>query len=198
MDNTNKQTDNTTQGGTTTAQSNTATAQRCGTGASGNTSSGASCLASLPGMKAEVATWVQFMRRPGMVLSMDIQKRHVCDMDAEAASGTQGNGSSPSQSGGSNAENSEASGSCASGESSCPSGGNSSGGDPSAFDKSGVNRKQGGNTTCSCGGTVGQPGVMCYREVCRVRYFDLAVGAMVMLLVGGMIRAMCGCMKKLR
>ena len=101
MDNTSKQTDGTSQtnaaqGGVT--QNNASQNSTVQNGApqstasqSGAATGGASSLTSLPGMKAEVATWVQFIRRPGMVLSLDIQKRYVSNMDAETASGTQGN-----------------------------------------------------------------------------------------------------------
>ena len=161
----------------------------------GTATSVASSLTSLPGMKAEVATWVQFMRRPGMVLSLDIQKRYVSNMDAETASGTQENssmsGSTNSSANGStngpaNASTQNAAGNAGTGASFIGTS-NSDSGDIS-----------GSSMTSSYGGSTGQPGVMCYREVCRVRFFDLAVGTVAALLVGGMIRCISGCVRRLR
>ena len=157
----------------------------------GTATSVASSLTSLPGMKAEVATWVQFMRRPGMVLSLDIQKRYVSNMDAETASGTQGNSSmsasTNSSANGSASASTQSAGGIAGTEASFMGPSNSGSGDIS-----------GSSMTSSCGGSTGQPGVMCYREVCRVRFFDLAVGTVAALLVGGMIRCISGCVRRLR
>ncbi len=72
-----------------------------------------------------------------------------------------------------------------------PSGGASSG-------KNGV--QSSGTTSTSAVGTVKeQPGTMQCAGVCEVRYFDLAVGAMLALTVGCMLaclRGCCRCIKK--
>lgn len=157
----------------------------------GTATSVASSLTSLPGMKAEVATWVQFMRRAGMVLSLDIQKRYVSNMDAETASGTQENSSMSAST------NSSANGS-ASASTQNAAGNAGTGADGTGTGNSGSAGMFGSIMTSSYGGSTGQPGVMCYREVCRVRFFDLAVGTVAALLVGGMIRCISGCVRRLR
>ena len=201
MDNTSKQTDGTSQSNVAQGgvnQNNASQNSAAQNGAAQSTASqsgaatgGASSLTSLPGMKAEVATWVQFMRRPGMVLSLDIQKRYVSNMDAEPASGTQGNSSmsasTNSSANGSASASTQSAGGIAGTEASFMGPSNSGSGDIS-----------GSSMTSSCGGSTGQPGVMCYREVCRVRFFDLAVGTVAALLVGGMIRCISGCVRRLR
>ena len=201
MDNTSKQTDGTSQtnaaqGGVT--QNNASQNSTVQNGAAQSTASqsgaatgGASSLTSLPGMKAEVATWVQFMRRPGMVLSLDVQKRYVSNMDAETASGTQGNSSMSASTNSSSNGSASASTQSAGGNAGTGAGGMGAG-------NSGSGDMSGSSMTSSCGGSTGQPGVMCYREVCRVRFFDLAVGTVAALLVGGMIRCISGCVRKLR
>ncbi|MBQ1982734.1 MAG: hypothetical protein IIV80_00635 [Clostridia bacterium] len=224
MDNTSKQTDGTSQsnvaqGGVTqnnasqnsttqnsVTQNNASQNSTTQNGAAQSTASqsgaatgGASSLTSLPGMKAEVATWVQFMRRPGMVLSLDIQKRYVSNMDAETASGAQGSSSMRSfaNSSANKSTNSSANGSASASTQSA--GGNA--GTGASFigtGNSGSAGMFGSIMTSSYGGSTGQPGVMCYREVCRVRFFDLAVGTVAALLVGGMIRCISGCVRRLR
>ena len=206
MDNTSKQTDGTSQsnvaqeGVTQNNASQNSTTQngaaqnnapQNGSPQGGTATSVASSLTSLPGMKTEVATWVQFMRRPGMVLSLDIQKRYVSNMDAETASGTQGNGSMSAST------NSSANGSASASTQSA--GGNA--GTGASFigtSNSDSGDISGSSMTSSYGGSTGQPGVMYYREVCRVRFFDLAVGTVAALLVGGMIRCISGCVRRLR
>ena len=196
MDNTSKQTDGTSQsnvaqGGVTQNNASQNSTTQNGSPQGGTATGGASSLTSLPGMKTEVATWVQFMRRPGMVLSLDIQKRYVSNMDAEPASGTQGNSSmsasTNSSANGSASASTQSAGGIAGTEASFMGPSNSGSGDIS-----------GSSMTSSCGGSTGQPGVMCYREVCRVRFFDLAVGTVAALLVGGMIRCISGCVRRLR
>lgn len=201
MDNTSKQTDGTSQSNVAqegVTQNNASQNSTTQNGAAQSTASqsgaatgGASSLTSLPGMKAEVATWVQFMRRPGMVLSLDIQKRYVSNMDAETASGTQGNSSMSAST------NSSANGSASASTQSA--GGNA--GTGASFigtSNSDSGDISGSSMTSSYGGSTGQPGVMYYREVCRVRFFDLAVGTVAALLVGGMIRCISGCVRRLR
>lgn len=201
MDNTSKQTDGTSQSNVAQGgvnQNNASQNSAAQNGAAQSTASqsgaatgGASSLTSLPGMKAEVATWVQFMRRPGMVLSLDIQKRYVSNMDAETASGTQGNSSMSAST------NSSANGSASASTQSA--GGNA--GTGASFigtSNSDSGDISGSSMTSSYGGSTGQPGVMYYREVCRVRFFDLAVGTVAALLVGGMIRCISGCVRRLR
>ena len=201
MDNTNKQAtgtsqSNAAQGGVNQNNASQNSAAQNGAAQSTASQSGAatsvaSSLTSLPGMKAEVATWVQFMRRPGMVLSLDIQKRYVSNMDAETASGTQGNSSRSAST------NRSANGSASA---STQSAGGIAGTGASFMGprNSGSGDISGSSMTSSCGGSTGQPGVMCYREVCRVRFFDLAVGTVAALLVGGMIRCISGCVRRLR
>lgn len=205
MDNTSKQTDGTSQSNVAqegVTQNNASQNSTTQNGAAQSTASqsgaatgGASSLTSLPGMKAEVATWVQFMRRPGMVLSLDIQKRYVSNMDAETASGTQENssmsGSTNSSANGSTNGPANASTQNAAGNTGVGAGGAGTG-------NSGSAGMFGSIMTSSYGGSTGQPGVMCYREVCRVRFFDLAVGTVAALLVGGMIRCISGCVRRLR
>lgn len=205
MDNTSKQTDGTSQSNVAqegVTQNNASQNSTTQNGAAQSTASqsgaatgGASSLTSLPGMKAEVATWVQFMRRPGMVLSLDIQKRYVSNMDAETASGTQGNSSmrsfANSSANGSTNGPANASTQNAAGNTGVGAGGAGTG-------NSGSAGMFGSSTASTCGGSVGHPGVMCYREVCRVRFFDLAVGTVAALLVGGMIRCISGCVRRLR
>ncbi|MBQ1246231.1 MAG: hypothetical protein IIX90_06325 [Clostridia bacterium] len=169
----------------------------------GTATSVASSLTSLPGMKTEVATWVQFMRRPGMVLSLDIQKRYVSNMDAETASGAQGSSSMRSfaNSSANKSTNSSANGSTngpANASTQNAAGNTGVGAGGAGTGNSGSAGMFGSIMTSSCGESTGQPGVMCYREVCRVRFFDLAVGTVAALLVGGMIRCISGCMRRLR
>ena len=210
MDNTSKQTDGTSQsnvaqeGVTQNNASQNSTTQngaaqnnapQNGSPQGGTATSVASSLTSLPGMKAEVATWVQFMRRPGMVLSLDIQKRYVSNMDAETASGTQENSSMSAST------NSSANGSTngpANASTQNAAGNTGVGADGTGTGNSGSAGMFGSSTASTCGGSVGHPGVMCYREVCRVRFFDLAVGTVAALLVGGMIRCISGCVRRLR
>ena len=209
MDNTNKQAtgtsqSNAAQGGVNQNNASQNSAAQNGAAQSTASQSGAatsvaSSLTSLPGMKAEVATWVQFMRRPGMVLSLDIQKRYVSNMDAETASGTQGNSSMRSfaNSSANKSTNSSANGSTnASTQNAAGNAGTGAGG--TGMGNSGSGDISGSSMTSSYGGSTGQPGVMCYREVCRVRFFDLAVGTVAALLVGGMIRCISGCVRRLR
>ena len=199
MDNTNKQATGTSQSNASQGGVTQNNAPQNGSPQGGTATSVASSLTSLPGMKAEVATWVQFMRRPGMVLSLDIQKRYVSNMDAETASGTQGNSSMRvfANSSANNSTNSSANGSAnASTQSAAGNTGVGAGG--AGTGNSGSAGMFGSIMTSSCGESTGQPGVMCYREVCRVRFFDLAVGTVAALLVGGMIRCISGCMRRLR
>ena len=196
MDNTSKQTDGTSQsnvaqGGVTQNNASQNSTTQNGSPQGGTATGGASSLTSLPGMKTEVATWVQFMRRPGMVLSLDIQKRYVSNMDAEPASGTQGNSSMSASTNSSANGSANASTQSAAGNTGVGAGGTGTG-------NSGSGGMFGSNTASTCGGSVSHPGVMCYREVCRVRFFDLAVGTVAALLVGGMIRCISGCVRRLR
>ena len=195
MDNTSKQTDGTSQSNVAQEGVTQNNAPQNGSPQGGTATSVASSLTSLPGMKAEVATWVQFMRRPGMVLSLDIQKRYVSNMDAETASGTQGN-SSTSGSTNSSANGSTNGSANASTQNAAGNAGTGAGG--TGMGNSGSGDISGSSMTSSYGGSTGQPGVMCYREVCRVRFFDLAVGTVAALLVGGMIRCISGCVRRLR
>ncbi len=145
-----------------------------------------------------LCAWLKCLRAPGMSLRMNVEKRCIPDVDAERArrkainaigncatmgsdTGTDNNGSRPTE------------------RSSAASNGN--GGKKNGTSHAGGASDASQSTdTCGCGTfdctyRAPQEGVMRYTDTCTIRYFDLAVGAVLVLGLGCMIKCLMGCKK---
>ena len=116
-------------------------------------------------LPANVCGWLSCLRKSGMSLTYSMQKRHIPDMDQPQSA--QGG-----QNGGQNG-----------GQTGGQTDGQSDGQAQNASSGQGNQQSAGTSDTVTCSGS------------CSVRYFDLAVGAMLVLTVCGMLKGL-RCMKR--
>ncbi len=111
-----------------------------------------------------ICRWLRCLRTPGIVLNYSLEKRHIPDMDAGGQNGASTSASIQS-----------------SGRSETNAGKNGAPASASAASKVAEENSSSTIDVMQCAGTF------------KVRYFDLALGATLLLAACGMIKCMCGC-----